>query len=423
MRVTVTLLHEPKRKRPWIVRWYGELDSATGKQKRCSTAFRYIREARAFKASKEAALRQGGTREPTPDVQLGRLIEEFLKARVAKLSYSAQQAYRHTMDQLRDYFGQNTPLLRIDQRRAETFIASRQRCNGAHEALASWTIAHHIKHCRALFGAAVEWGYMTHNPFRRPTQRGSSPLAIRGRSRPWQHITPPEFMQFLDAVQLPQRRAGYWLMYGCGLRAGEVYGLTIDRIDLAQRVVRIENRAATADIPPFVVKGDAQSTASKARSVPIPVAAMADVTKAVRLALKSGGFIALTPERFATVQEYWRLCRAGKPWAGRQEHRPWLNRDMCNNWLRSAKLYLRNAGIKLTAPFTLHTFRKSFAQNHANAGTPPRTLSELLGHSDVSMTLEFYNSVTDANRTAAAATVDRLFKFDGQTDAVTREVG
>lgn len=39
------------------------------------------------------------------------------------------------------------------------------------------------------------------------------------------------------------------------------------------------------------------------------------------------------------------------------------------------------------------------------------------------MTLEFYNSVTDANRTAAAATVDRLFKFDGQADAVTREVG
>ena len=80
---------------------------------------------------------------------------------------------------------------------------------------------------------------------------------------------------------------------------------------------------------------------------------------------------------------------------------------MLNNLLRNTKAYLRKAGIELTAPFTLKTFRKSFAQNHAGRGTPPRTLAELLGHSDVSVTMEHYNRVTDANKRAAAQTRTR----------------
>ena len=38
----------------------------------------------------------------------------------------------------------------------------------------------------------------------------------------------------------------------------------------------------------------------------------------------------------------------------------------------------------------------------------PATLAKLLGYSDVSVTMEFYNRVSDANERAAAATMDRL---------------
>ncbi len=81
---------------------------------------------------------------------------------------------------------------------------------------------------------------------------------------------------------------------------------------------------------------------------------------------------------------------------------------MVNNLLRDTRGYLRKAGVELSAAFTLHTFRKSFGQNHADNATPPRTLAELLGHSDPMVTMEFYNRVTDANQRAAAATMDRL---------------
>ena len=117
----------------------------------------------------------------------------------------------------------------------------------------------------------------------------------------------------------------------------------------------------------------------------------------------------LTPERFQIVQENWRRCRAGEPFGAGEARRPWQNADMVHNVLRNAKADLRRAGVELSAPFTLHTFRKAFAQNHADAGTSPRTLAKLLGHSNAQMVTQYYNRVTDANEREAAATMDRLF--------------
>lgn len=174
-----------------------------------------------------------------------------------------------------------------------------------------------------------------------------------------------------------------------------------DNTDLEHGRVHVANWAATNDLPPFTVKAEGQSTESKERTVPIPEAAVPDLTEALRQSFKSGGFLVLTPERFRRVQEYWRLCREHQPWGG-HAWRPWQNRNMMNNLLRDTKAYLRKAGVELTAPFTLHTFRKSFAQNHADACTPPRTLARLLGHSNTRVTMQFYQKATDANERAAA---------------------
>ena len=178
--------------------------------------------------------------------------------------------------------------------------------------LASWSLKQHVKHCRAMFGAAVEWGYIDRNPFTVAKSMVTSPLRVKARSRSWQHIKPDEFVGFLTEVPTARQRAAYWLMYGCGLRAGEVYNLTLDKIDLESRKVFIENREATDDVPSFTVKGDRQSHESKERTVPIPDAAIPDLAKAVKGAFKAGGFIALSPERFRRVQENWRFCRAGQ---------------------------------------------------------------------------------------------------------------
>lgn len=408
MNTTVLLLHEPRRKQPWVVRWYGDPDPQTGKQKRYGRLFRYIRDAKAFQAEKQTELNRGAPRDPV-DATLEELVAEYEEARLAALSYASKIAYRNTTEQLLTHFGRNRRVRDIHQRHAEAFIASRKRCDGKPQELSSWPKARHLIHCRALFQAAVEWGYTDQNPFKTTTRSGSSPLCINAKGRPWDHIMPESYERFLDEVPTARQRAVYWLQYGCGLRAGEVYNLMVANIDLDRRRVHVVNRAATEDLPPFTVKAERQSSESKERSVPIPEAAIPDLAEAMKRAFRSGGFIAITPERFKLIQERWRLCREGEAWGG-HDWRPWQNRDMINNVLRDAKHYLRKAGIELTAPFTLHTFRKSFAQNHADAGTPPKTLAKLLGHANTRITLQFYNRVTDANEQAAGRAMDRLFK-------------
>ncbi len=324
------------------------------------------------------------------------------------------RGYENTLTQLLDHFGKGRPLTNIPQRRAEAFIASRIRMDGRAGGLSRSSIARHIIHARALFGAAVEWKFIEENPFVCTVRRGRSPLRVNAVARSWQHLTPQQFATFMMIVDCPKHRAAFWLMYGCGLRPGEIYNLTIDRIDLEKRRVLISSRPATDAHPPFAVKAEGQASTAKDRTVPIPEPAMGDISKACQTAFRSGGFVVLSPERFVVVRRNWELCRAGKGWAGRKTWRPWQNRDMMNNLLRDTKSYLPKAGLEFTVPFALSTFRKSFAQNHADAGTPPRTLAKLLGHSDTRVTMMYYNRSTDANEAAARAVMDRVLSVSVQ---------
>ncbi len=406
MITTVNLLHEPTRRRPHIVRWWGEPDPETGKQRRYGRSFVSAIEARKFFVEKQSEMDRGKPRDPV-DASIEELFAEFEEARLSVLSYASKIGYRLTMRQMLGYFGHRRKVRHIQRRHAEAFVATRKRCDGRSGELSMWAKARHLIHCRAIFAAAIEWGYTEDNPFRATRYGGNSPLRIRPKGRPWHHITPEQFMQLLAVVPSARQRAALWFMYGCGLRPGEVYNLMVANVDLERRRVHVVNRAATPTVPPFTVKAEGQSTESKERSVPIPNAAIPDIAEAMKSAFKSGGFLTLTPRRYERVQEHWRLCQANEGWSG-HTWRPWQNRDMLNNLLRDTKKFLQRADMALSAPFTLQTFRKSFAQNHADAGTPPRTLAKLLGHANTRVTMQYYNRVTDANERAADDAMNRL---------------
>lgn len=407
MRTAVSLKYEKQRKLRWLVYWWGPPDPETGKQKRYTKSFRYNREAKAFQSRKQSELGGECQRVRGKDIPLGQLLEEFIEARVAALAYQSRECYANSFTRLRSYFGDGSLVTKIRRQHAETFISKARRRRGPPDPISTWSRRQLVVHCRALFNAGVDWGYLADNPFCAPKGKGRSVLTVKAKSKPWHHLTVQEFNRLMSVVTMPDRRAFYWMTYGCGLRPGEAYNLTSDKLDLVKRVVHIQNRHASDDVPPFNVKADAMSSGTKERTVSVPEAAVADLTEALRLSFKAGRFLCLSPRRFTIVRENWRRCRRGDGWAGHGP-RPWQNRDMVNNLLRDTKAYLRKAGVELSAAFTLHTFRKSFGQNHADNATPPRTLAELLGHSDPMVTMEFYNRVTDANQRAAAATMDRL---------------
>ncbi len=231
MITAVSLLEERHRKCPFVVRWHGEPDVETGKQKRYGRSFESIREARVFLAQKQAELDRGTPRDPV-DVTLECLVDEFAEARLSTLSHASKSGYGNTTDQMLAYFGRERRVRDIQRRQAEAFIATRQRCDGRPGELSSWSRVRHLIHCRAIFGAAVEWGYTDHNPFRATRSSGNSPLRLQPKGRPWPHITPEEFARLQRVVPTARQRAAYWLMYGCGLRPGEVYNIVIANVDL-----------------------------------------------------------------------------------------------------------------------------------------------------------------------------------------------
>lgn len=417
MITTVSLLHETQRGgRQHVVRWYGAPDPETGKQKRHGRSFNRRIDARKFQVEKQIELDLGGPRDPV-DATLKALFSEFEKSRLAALSYASQNGYRNTTDQMLSYFGRQRKVRDLQRRHAEAFLVTRTRRDGRPGELSTWSKARHLIHCRAIFAAAVEWGYVDENPFRAGKNAGNSPLRMNPKSRPWHHLTPDQFLRFLAVVPTARQRSAYWLMYACGLRPGEAYNLMVANVDLEARRVHVVNRSATDDVPPFTIKAEGQSSTSKERSVPIPEAAIPDLAEALRQAFKSGGLVLLTPERYRLVRKHWQRCRAHQPWGG-HAWRPWQNRDLTNNVLRDTKAFLRKAGIELTAPFTLHTFRKSFAQNLANAATPPRTLAQLMGHANTRVTSQWYNRVTDANERAAAEAMNRILTRGQQATQV-----
>ena len=108
----------------------------------------------------------------------------------------------------------------------------------------------------------------------------------------------------------------------------------------------------------------------------------------------------LTAERWAAVKAKWDEFRATR--------RGWQSRWLVNNCLRAIRNHAKQAEIEPTHPLTVHTFRKSFGQNHADAGTPIHQLQRMMGHSKIETTRQFYIQHTDANYREAASRYEAL---------------
>ena len=90
-----------------------------------------------------------------------------------------------------------------------------------------------------------------------------------------------------------------------------------------------------------------------------------------------------------------------------------LNRDGCpkvatnyDNMFRGlAKKYNKNHEEALPKVMTPHTLRHTFCTNLANAGMNPKALQYIMGHSNITMTLNYYAHATFAS---ARAEMERL---------------
>ena len=81
---------------------------------------------------------------------------------------------------------------------------------------------------------------------------------------------------------------------------------------------------------------------------------------------------------------------------------------MACNTNRKFKIYCEKSGIVTTDRLSVHCLRKSYGTNLADLNTPVHTLKELMGHSNIETTMEFYIKSTDANKLKAVEGLEGL---------------
>lgn len=151
---------------------------------------------------------------------------------------------------------------------------------------------------------------------------------------------------------------GVFLSLSCGLRLGEICALQWENIDLENRVIRIKSTVAR-------VKGshggslviETPKTKSSLRDVPIH-SDLVPIIRKVRTASSSPYVVSDKPEFVSPRTFEYRYHRL-----------------------------LKRCGLRA---YNYHTLRHTFATKCIAAGVDVKTLSEILGHSNVSITLNTY---------------------------------
>lgn len=232
---------------------------------------------------------------------------------------------------------------------------------------------------RRALNQALTWGYIARNVA--ILVDGPRPEPYRGTV-----LTPEQGQHLLAAVAGRRLEALYHIALLLGLREGEILGLRWIDVDFTAHTLRVEQtvqRIGTA----LVVA--APKTTGSRRRLPLPgLVEQALQRHAERMveAQKDGGY-RWNPHGLVFPSE------AGTPIEPR-------------NLVRHFKQLLRDAELP---DIRFHDLRHSCATMLIAQGVHPRIVMEILGHSQISVTMNTYGHVLPEVERAAAEAMDRLF--------------
>ncbi|MET7907134.1 site-specific integrase [Streptomyces avermitilis] len=201
--------------------------------------------------------------------------------------------------------------------------------------------------------------------------------------RPW---TLEETLAYLEAARCDPLYAAFVLAVAMGLRRGELVGLRWSDVDLDSRVLHV--RQQTQRRRGTLYDDDPKSRRS--RVVPMPA-------------------LCIAPLRWHRLRQRETFARTGVAWAesgyvfATRNGRPVEPRNVYRSFTRVAA----DAGLRVVR---LHDARHGTATLLTAAGVAPRIIMEILGHSQISITMDVYTHVVQDTQREAISHMDRLLK-------------
>ncbi|MFI8916137.1 tyrosine-type recombinase/integrase [Streptomyces sp. NPDC053513] len=206
--------------------------------------------------------------------------------------------------------------------------------------------------------------------------------AVRDLS-PW---SLEETLEFLAASRRDPLYAAFVLAIAMGLRRGEIVGLRWSDIDLENRVLLVRQQVQRRR---GLLYND-ETKGRRSRAIPLPAMCLAPL-RWHRMRQKAT-YEATGTEW--TTAGYVFATRTGRPVEPRNVHR---------SFVRVSEA----AGLRL---IRLHDARHGCATLLTAAGVAPRVVMEILGHSQISLTMDVYTHVVQDTQREAISHMDRLLK-------------
>ena len=249
------------------------------------------------------------------------------------------------------------------------------------------TINNHKRSLKAAFYTAIQDDCIRKNPFDFQLS-----TVIEDDTEPKVPLSPEQEVTFLSFVEGDTAYRKYYdeliILLGTGLRISELCGLTETDIDFEKRLINVDHQLTKISGMGYHV--DPPKTKSGIRQIPMS----SKVYEAFERVLKNR--------------------RGAKPLnVDGHENFLFLNRNGLPKVATSYDAMFRrlvekyNSSHKETLPkvMTPHTLRHTFCTNLANDGMNPKALQYIMGHSNISMTLNYYAHATSDS---ARAEMERL---------------
>lgn len=302
--------------------WYLYL-RVEGRKTRYSTKTRLKSEALKFLSEFEKKLKKQSN--PEQSFTMNQLKVKYLGMIEVTHTRQSWGHSRHSIEKFIEVVGGDTEVKGVTRSMAESFILNTfQR--------SKWTASLHLRHLKAVFNRAIDWGYAGTNPFN----------GIRLKI-PVNH---PVFINKKELELIAGKESNHTLAllyrfaFFSGMRLSEIVNLEWEDVDLKARLIQVKNK-------------DSFTTKSKRERV-IPI------SKPLKKILKSinsnSGYV------FSKNEERFNPTYAS----------------------RAFKKCVRSLGLDDKIHF--HTLRHSFASNLAQRGVNLYVIQKLLGHSNITTT-------------------------------------
>ena len=237
------------------------------------------------------------------------------------------------------------------------------------------TISNHKRSLKAAFYTAIQDDCIRKNPFDFHIN-----TVIEDDTEPKDPLSPAQEESLLSFVKRDKVHHKYYdeliILLGTGLRISEFCGLTDSDIDFENRTINVDHQLQYSGEKSYRI--ETPKTENGIRKIPMSDRVL-EALKRVLQNRKNSNFIVDGYTGFLF------LTRNGTP-------QTCMNYDTM--FRRLVEKYNKNHEEALPAVATPHTLRHTFCTNMANAGMNPKALQYLMGHANITMTLNYYAHAT-----------------------------